>query len=438
MPQRNLLLLLVVAAVSYACYVRGEQDPYCRYVADGFASIRAESLEPVPGRELFQGAMEGMVDVLHQHGDEHSQFLEEAAANPLRHEIHQQFGGIGVRIGFSGDPPRLTVVSPPDPGTPAAKANLEPGTFILAINDQPTAGMPMRDVLALVRGEPDTAVRLTVQAADEREPRTIELVRAVIQIESIFGDRRGDDGGWRFRLASDPRIAHLRIVSFGEQTADEFQRIVDRLLAEGTRAMVLDVRDNPGGALDAAVAVCQMLLPAGKTIVKTHTRGQPGDRTYETSTDGAYCDLPLAVIVNQNTASAGEILAACLQDHGRAAVAGERTYGKGTVQQLLPLESGKSLLKLTWASFRRPSGATIHRTPDAGFDAPWGVSPNAGLAWQLTPPAYADYARYREERDGLRPPAAAEESESDGQASFVDHPLQLAVEHLQKKLGNGP
>jgi carboxyl-terminal processing protease len=216
---------------------------------------------------------------------------------------------------------------------------------------------------------------------------------------------------------------------------------MSKLSTNGVRAIVLDLRDNPGGSLDAAVAVCEMLLPAGKTIVETRGRGQVLLHRYVSTADGKFADEPMAVIVDQNSASAAEIVAACLQDHSRAIVVGQRSYGKGTVQQLLPLESGKSLLKLTWASFWRPSGANIHHTVGVPDDAKWGVAPDAGYESKLSPVEYKTYLAYREKRDGFG--SINEQSSSDRDvpakiAGYVDKPLQLAVEYLRGKLSGKP
>jgi len=438
MSRRNLLILLLSVVVSYACYLRGEQNPFARYTSEGLETIKQGSLDAVPSRELFDGAMRGMIGVLHKHGDQHSQFLNEAEANPLRSEIHQQFGGIGVRIGFLGERHRLAIVAPPDQGTPAARAKLKPGDFILAINDQPTDSIQMSDVLRLVRGKPGTVLRLKVESLSEPAPRTVELVREVINTESVLGDRRDKDGSWQFRLENDPRIAQIRITSFGDRTASEFVNVMSKLSTNGVRAIVLDLRDNPGGSLDAAVSVCEMLLPTGKTIVETRGRGQVLLHRYVSTAGGKFADVPMAVLVDQNSASAAEIVAACLQDHGRAIVVGQRSYGKGTVQQLLPLESGKSLLKLTWASFWRPSGANIHHAVGAPENAKWGVSPDPGYESKLSPEEYKTYEAYRERRDGfgsldekdIVDPAVAAKL-----AGFKDKPLQLAIEYLQRKLG---
>jgi carboxyl-terminal processing protease len=199
---------------------------------------------------------------------------------------------------------------------------------------------------------------------------------------------------------------------------------MEQLTRDGAEAIVLDVRDNAGGSLSAAVGVSEMLLPAAMTIVETRGRDHVLRQQYATKKDGAYCALPIAVIVNQNSASAAEIVAACLQDHGRAVVIGQRTFGKGTVQQMLPI--GKGLLKLTWAGFERPNGANIHRARGAGEDEAWGVLPDAGGECVMSPKKWSAYRDYRSQRD-----------EADGVASgnaerSVDEPLQIAVRNLRR------
>jgi len=289
-------------------------------------------------------------------------------------------------------------------------------------------------VLRLMRGEPGTAIRLTVRHPGEKESQTVELVRETIMIDSILGDVRRADGTWEFRLAADPRIAMIRIATFANKTPAELGQVLARLQDEGMKAAVLDLRDNPGGALDSAVAVCDMFLPAGDLIVETRGRGQELRDRYVASGKGRYQDLPLAVIVNGNTASASEIVAACLQDHDRAVVVGERSYGKGTVQELLPVESGRSLLKLTTASYWRPSGENIHRMADASPEDAWGVKPNADYEVPLSDQEYVAYRQYRSQRDLLEQApttAGAVAGSPAAEGAFVDRPLDKAVEYLQ-------
>lgn len=436
MPQRNILILLAAAVLSYTCYVRGDQSQFARYVAGGLATIEEDALQQVPEEELFAGAMEGMIGTLRGHGDEHSLFISEQDAGPFRAELLQQFGGIGVRIRLAGDPPQLMIVGVPEPGTPASRVHILPGDRILTIDDRPTAGLTMAEVLRLMRGAPGTSIRLTILHAADQQLETIDLVRETIMIDSILGDLREADGKWRFRLAADPRIAYIRVTTFANKTATELGLVLARLSAQGVEAVVLDLRDNSGGALDAAVEVCDMFLPPGLLIVETRGRDRELRDRY-VSSGGSYAELPLAVIVNRQSASASEIVAACLQDHGRAVVVGERSFGKGTVQELIPMESGRSLLKLTSASYWRPSGKNIHRMPDTTPDDPWGVRPDSGFAVPITEQEYLAYRTYRSQRDLLEGSPTTDgsgDAAETAEADFSDRALEKAVEHLRSML----
>lgn len=433
MPQRNLLLLLLAVVASYVCYVRSEHDPYSRYVASGLATIQHSALDPAASKDLFAGAMDGMVGVLRKRGDQHSQFLSEVEAGPLRDEIHQQFGGIGVRLRFEGQPPIPIVAGPIRPDTPASKAKINVGDQLLKIDGAPTVGMNASEVNARLTGDLGTSVELTLRRRDKSNERAVKIERALIQVDSIIGDRRGNDGNWLFPLESEPRIAHLRVVAFGDRTAQEFAAIMPQLKQQGVDGIILDLRDNAGGSLSSAVGICEMLLPAGKTIVETRGREQVLHERYATIVDGVYQALPLAIIINQNSASAAEIVAACLQDHGRAVVVGQRSFGKGTVQQLLPI--GKGLLKLTSANFRRPNGANVDRKLNAPNTATWGVQPDKGFDCELTPEQYAVHQDYRNLRDDNDLTGSRDATEiakrKTAAAIFSDKPLGMAKKYLE-------
>jgi len=446
MPQRNFVILLVALAAAFACYVRGEQDPYARYVARSFGEIESGALVRVPNEELFNSALEAMVDLLHQRGDEHSQFIPSDDADSYQTEMRQQFGGIGVRIRFLGNPPELTVVGAPNRGSPAARADIRANDRLLKIDGQSTVDMNMTEVLHLMRGQPGEMLKLLIRHTNVDHPEVKELVREVITVDSILGDRRSADGGWEYRLQSDPRIAQVRVTTFGNKTADELEHVLTRLTSEGVEAVVLDLRDDAGGSLDAAVAICDMLLPGRKQIVETRGRDDVLDQQYVSSGRGKFAKLPLAVLVNSGSASASEIVAACLQDNDRAVVFGERSYGKGTVQKLIPVESGHSLLKLTSAKYRRPNGKNIQRMPNANGQEDWGVSPNSGREVPLSDDEVKAYKRYRSVRDLWGEPpqellADGDTEESDAnvvdsvaEADFVDRPLDAAREYLQSIL----
>lgn len=441
MSLRNLLLFLTIAIISYACYVRAEQNPFARYVSSSYSIIDRWSLVNPPDQELFDGALNGMVEVLNKRGDEHSMFVDETDRDLFREDLIQEFGGIGVRILQLGDPPQLTIVGPPEPGTPAFNADIRSGDLVVAIDGKMTEGLVMQDVLALMRGPIGAAVVLSVIHSDEDEPVDIEIVRDVITVESILGDYRDENNKWQYHLLNDTRIGYMRITKFGDKTEEELTRHLAELTAEGVQALILDVRDNYGGALDAAVGISDLFLRAGLPIVTTRDRDEQIRERYVSTGRGGYLEIPLAVLINHNSASASEIVAACLQDYKRAVIVGERTYGKGTVQRLMPVQSGRSLLKLTSATYWRPSGDNIHRMPGDTEADPWGVKPDEEFAVPMDDEQYLLWRKYRYRRDLLGPrqqgSLAEQFDEQDGRLpeNFTDEALELAAGYLQSKIG---
>lgn len=403
LPRRNLTVLVVSLVVGFACYWRAEQNPWARNASRAYRLIDGQSLENPADDELFAGAVHGMVAVLRSRGDEHSGYLAPTLAEPFEAEIRQQFGGVGVRVGLEGDPPQVVVVEPPIPGTPAYASGVRAGDAILAVDGVTTVGRSLEEVVGMTRGPVGEPVRLTVlHAAVGDQPaseETIRLVREIIRVPSIVGDRRTPDGGWRFPLDDEPGVAHVRINVFGEQTADELRAVLQQLRDEGVRRVVLDLRQNAGGAVDAAVDVAGLFLADGAAIVSTRGRDGRVLDAYHAAADGPFRDFDVAVLIDGDTASASEIVAAALQDNHRAKVYGERSYGKGTVQTLMPIGSSGALLKLTTASYWRPSGVNIHRLPDTPEDAAWGVSPDEGAAVPLSDAERQAWVEWRRARD---------------------------------------
>ena len=441
-----MLLMVAAIVIAYACYVRAEQNPYARYVAASYTIIDNWALEDIPDKALFEGAMLGMIDVLRQHGDEHSLFINESKKDAFREDLIQEYGGVGIRIRFLGEPPKLTVVGPPEPGTPAFSADIRLGDQIVAINGKPTAEMGIEDVLRLIRGPSGEAVELTIVHEHSLEQVDIALVRAVITKESIRGDLRDEEGNWDFRLKADPRIGYVRITSFGDKTEAEFiQALADLAAEEGQPTiggLILDVRDNYGGALDAAVGISDLFLRAGLPIVTTRGRDAKERDRFVSTGSGQYTEIPLAVLINHESASASEIVAACLQDYSRATVIGERSYGKGTVQRLMRVESGRSLLKLTSSTYWRPSEQNIHRMRDDTEEDQWGVMPNEGFEIEMTDDEHLELRKYRLRRDLLGASnngSIAEQIEKEDGAlpeDYKDLAFERALSHLQLQLAN--
>ena len=206
----------------------------------------------------------------------------------------------------------------------------------------------------------------------------MSVTRATIELESVVGDHRDSSNQWVFRLASEPGVAYIRLKSFGEKTVRELGDVL-KSLDNDFDALVLDLRSNGGGLLYAARDVSDMFLPGGP-IVSTRTRGGKIEDSYSAK-PGTLVDpsKPVAILIDENSASASEIVAACLQDNHRAIIAGTRSYGKGTVQEIMPLEYGRSALRLTVARYFRPNNKNIHRLPDATVDDEWGVTPDDGF-----------------------------------------------------------
>jgi len=299
--------------------------------------------DKVSYRQLIESALRGMLNAL----DEHSQFLDQNEASEAQDDAMGRFGGVGIVIGVRDG--ALTVIAPIE-DSPAFHAGIQPGDRIVEIAGEGTEGLGIEPAVRRLRGEPGTKVKIKVLRPRTREVREIELVRAVIDIETVRDARLLEDG-----------IAYVRLTQFTERTGTELADQLARWasLPNPPRALILDLRNNPGGLLRSAVEVAQQFLARGQPIV--HVRGrEPGDRqTFAAQPSRPPIPWPLAVLVNAGSASASEIVAGALQDHRRAILIGEKTFGKASVQTLIPLEEGMAL-RLTTARYQTPSHREIH------------------------------------------------------------------------------
>jgi carboxyl-terminal processing protease len=288
---------------------------------------------------------------------------------------------------------------------------------------------------------------------EDKKTEDITITRAQIVIDSVLGDQPLFDNlkKWDFMLDRVNRIAYIRVVQFSETTKDELTKIVDLLQKENMRGLILDLRDNPGGLLRSAVQVSSMFLPEGDRIVTTKPRNGR-EESYDAKKDPKTPDfkgMPIAILLNRYSASASEIVAAALQDHARAVIIGERSYGKGSVQNILPMDGGKSgAIKLTTAAYYRPSKKNIHRFPDSKEEDEWGVRPSVlknekgevvfDGEVKLTDEERRAYYKHRRNRDVLRKPGAAPKNDDKDKDSkdFKDRVLEKALEYLRGKLAN--
>jgi len=335
--------------------------------------------------------------------DEHSGYIAPGEYEEFQRSLDQRFGGIGVRIERTPSATEL-IVRGLIVNSPAAKAGLRAGDLITAIDNVKLDDSPLREIVKRIHGPIGTKVTLTLRRAGVQEPLNVDVVRDEIQTDSVLGDARRADGSWDFFFTDKPRIAYIRITTFGERTAEELRAALNATNDRGERAeaVIIDLRDNAGGLLTAAIQAADMLLDRG-VIVSTRGRDGAETRRYTARPDLVLPPaIPLAVLINRNSASASEILAACLQDHGRAIMVGERSFGKGTVQNIIPLEGGRSALKLTTASYWRPSNKNIHRRTDARDTDDWGVSPLPADSIPIDKDQWERILRYRLYRDDHR------------------------------------
>ncbi len=437
MPRRNITILFTGLVVCLLCFHRDENDPFARYTAEAFEKIDRYAYVDVPEQELFSGAMQGMVQVLRERGDPFSGFVAPERKSAFDEEFDQQFVGINVRLKAAGDPPRLTVAAPLTLDSPARIAGIRVGDVIVAVDGEAVG--PLTDeeysrTVSRVRGPSGTQVELAVERPDANEPLTFVIKRQPVDIERVLGDTRTSDGTWNFRVPSDPRIALVRIDEFGNKTTDELKKALSQLTGEGVKAIVLDLRHNPGGALDTGVDICEMFLRKGEPIVET--RSGKGDRVELTvaSHTGKFAKIPLTVLIDGQSASASELVAGCLKDNNRATIVGQQSYGKGTVQQVIPVQAGNSYLKLTTFTFWPPSKRRIHR-PLGEFDATdgdWGITPSEGLSVAMTAEQQAAWHTARRQRDSH----VSDDPDDLTPDDYIDEVLDVAVRRLSEQLDN--
>lgn len=441
MRRRNLSAILAVGVISLVCWGHTQGAPrdemmelYGLFV-DAVERVEANYVRPVDRKELLESALRGMLSEL----DPHSSYFTEAEWGQFRKQIEGTFTGIGVSIEIDPRTRQLKVLAPL-PGSPAYAAGVLPGDLIIEVDGKVTEGMTRDQAVEALQGRPGTQVTLKVRHPRAAEPESLTITRAIIEMPSVMGDARGADDNWNFMLDPEKKIGYIRITNFVQNTAEEVKGALESLKKDGVKGLILDLRDDPGGLLSAAVEVSDLFLGEGK-IVTTKGRNQR-DKAYEAQGDDADLDLPLAVLVNQHSASASEIVAAALQDHKRAAIIGQRSFGKGSVQNILPLDDGQSILKLTVATYWRPSGKNIHRFKGAGEKDDWGVVPDEGLEVKFTPEEYGAWAEARRERDlvsrrnvGQDDEKPKDEKKPTGvHAGLEDKQLDKAIEVVAKRI----
>ncbi len=339
-----------------------------RAFTEVFGAIKTNYVEPVEDKKLITEAINGMLTGL----DPHSAYLDAEAFKELQVGTQGQFGGLGIEVGMEDG--FVKVISPIE-DTPAFKAGIKPGDLIIKLDDTPVKGMSLNDAVKRMRGKPNTQITLTISRKGEGMPLVVTLTRAVIRVQSV-----------KSKLI-EPGYVWIRVSQFQEGTAESMVKHIEALFRQGqVKGLVLDLRNDPGGLLHGAVAISSAFLPAKSLVVSTDGRAEDAKKKFFASADdyarrgddvlkslpAAVKTVPMVVLVNGGSASASEIVAGALQDHKRAKVMGTQTFGKGSVQTIMPL-GNNTAIKLTTARYYTPGGRSIQAlgiTPDIMVEDP--------------------------------------------------------------------
>lgn len=319
-----------------------QQDDYryFRLFTDVFKTVKENYVGETSTKDLIYGALNGMLKSL----DPFSTFFTPEQYKEFQQETEGEFGGVGIEIGMEKGRP---IVISPIEGTPAFRAGIKSGDVIIEIDGEDTSNMSLMDVVKRIRGKPGTKVNLTIMRKGSDKPIKIELERAIIKIESVKWTKIED-------------IGYIRLSQFTDGSGREMEKALKSLVSQGVKGIILDIRNNPGGLLTEAINVSELFLKDGKLIVYTKTRKGEINRYFSRKKTVIPENMPLVLLINRGSASASEIVSGALQDHKRAIILGEKSFGKASVQNIIPLEDG-SAIKLTVAYYYTPLGRLIDK-----------------------------------------------------------------------------
>ncbi|MDD4980556.1 MAG: S41 family peptidase [Candidatus Omnitrophica bacterium] len=309
--------------------------------SDTLAIIETDYVDETKPKDLIYGALKGMLSSL----DPHSQFMDPDTYNELKVDTEGKFGGLGIEITIKDS--LLTVVTPIE-DTPAWKAGIKANDRIVKINNELTRDMSLTDAVKKMRGRPGEAVNITVLRESENKLLEFKIVRDIIKVKDVKEARILEDG-----------IGYIRLIEFRENTPQDINAALQNLSRAGMSAIILDLRNNPGGLLDVAVRVAERFIEKGKMVVYTKGRLSSQNLEFISSAGQPLVNLPMVVLINEGSASGSEIVAGCLQDYKRAIVVGVKSFGKGSVQTVIPLSDG-SAIRLTTSKYFTPLGKEIH------------------------------------------------------------------------------
>lgn len=381
--------------------------------------------------------------------DQHSTYIDPETKRTFDIQTQQQFIGVGIQIVKDVESDFIRVTTPIR-GSPAYKAGVKKDDLLIKVvnytdkdgkelpepKETSTKGMTSTEVVKLILGKRGTKVKLIFlrEFEDGKREVAFDLLRGQVQVETVFGVKRKDDDNWDYWLDKENKIAYVRLSQFAMNTTSDLRRAMRELTSQGMKGLVLDLRFNPGGYLSAAVEISDLFIEDG-AIVSIRPRDSSQERVYKASSRNTLLGFPIVVLVNGGSASASEIVSACLQDQQRAIVMGERSFGKGSVQNIREVDvgDGPAELKLTIASFWRPSGKNLNRFPNMKDADEWGVTPNEGYLIKLDP-LERDKLFEKLRNDEAIPRRDAAEAAKKPEKPFDDRQLKKALEYIRKEV----
>jgi C-terminal peptidase prc len=376
--------------------------------------------------------------------DPYTTYIDPEQLAQFKREMGGNFTGIGVQIRVDLASSQLLVVTP-ILGSPAHKAGMQAGDIITTVIREhdsngnklvppetiPTKGMAISDAVKKIIGKPGTKVKLTVEREGVEDPIEFEITRGTVEMESVLGFERKSDDSWDYLLDPQSRIAYVRVTQFSRFTERDLRGVIKQLARSGgIKGLILDVRSNPGGLLTSAVNISDMFIDDGTIVTIKPRVGE--SQLHKGEHRNSLLDFPMVCLVNGHSASGSEIVAACLQDHERAIVMGERSYGKGSVQNIQPFEEGE--IKLTTASFWRPNGKNLNKSTTKGKeDEDWGVTPNPGYTIKLSPKERDELEEHLHKKEIIPRRDLAAKNPSP-KPPFKDVQLETALKYLRNQI----
>lgn len=403
-----LSVILVMPCRTNAVEEKKDDDPSLAYekiemLTEVLTKIRSDYVDDKTYQDILYGAIDGMLSSL----DPYSGFLDESSYEAMKEDTAGKFGGIGIHIGKKNG--LLTVIAPIE-DTPAYKAGVQSGDVIEEIDGEKTYSKSLREVVDRLRGEKGEKVTIKIQRVGEEDPIVLDLIRDDITVASVKGTHMIEKG-----------VGYLRITQFSEPTAVCLQTELDKLFKENMKALIIDLRGNPGGLLESAIQVSSKFLKKDSLIVTTKGRKKVYEKAADAQGANHYLDFPMSVLVDEGSASASEIVAGALRDNKRAIIVGSRTFGKGSVQSIRPLDSNaKTAVRMTTAYYYTPSGALIHNI---------GIEPDIEVNV-----SQREWRDVRVKRAQLENPDLYTDEEKQKYSSAVDKTLLRAVDLMEGML----